>query len=98
VALGDVTVTESEQRRCHFTGAFFSTTMSVSAEQVTRNTTQSFVTALVTNVILLGVQVGVFSTLKRRLERIYAPRTFLLPPEYVYLLWSLSEDSILTDK
>ncbi|KAJ3756725.1 DUF221 family protein [Lentinula raphanica] len=43
--------------------------------------TQSFVTAVVANSALLLVELGLFTGLKQRLERIYSPRTYLPPPE-----------------
>ncbi|KAJ3833350.1 DUF221 family protein [Lentinula raphanica] len=42
---------------------------------------QSFVTAVVANSALLLVELGLFTGLKQRLERIYSPRTYLPPPE-----------------
>ncbi|KAG9089597.1 hypothetical protein FRC06_001468 [Ceratobasidium sp. 370] len=44
------------------------------------NSSQTFGTAFVTNIALLGIQVGAFVVLKRRLSRIYSPRTELPPP------------------
>ncbi|KAF9261249.1 DUF221 family protein [Marasmius fiardii PR-910] len=43
--------------------------------------TKSFVTALVANSALLGVEVAAFIILKAKLGRIYSPRTFLPPPD-----------------
>lgn len=54
--------------------------MSINTAKV-NNTTQSFVTALVTNAAILGVEVGAFTVLKQRLGRIYTPRTYLPPPD-----------------
>ncbi|KAF9058941.1 hypothetical protein BDP27DRAFT_529917 [Rhodocollybia butyracea] len=45
------------------------------------NSTKSFFTAVVANSALLLVEVGLFLTLKQRLERIYSPRTYLPPPD-----------------
>lgn len=44
------------------------------------NSARTFGTAFVTNIILLGVQVGAFVILKNKLTRIYTPRTELPPP------------------
>ncbi|KAG8744488.1 hypothetical protein FRC10_010053 [Ceratobasidium sp. 414] len=44
------------------------------------NSSQTFGTAFVTNIALLGIQVAAFIVLKRRLSRIYSPRTELPPP------------------
>ncbi len=58
--------------------------MSVTAEQASSNsTTKTFVTALVVNGGLLVVEVGAFLILKQKLGRIYSPRTYLPPPEFV---------------
>ncbi|GJJ07100.1 hypothetical protein Clacol_001300 [Clathrus columnatus] len=53
----------------------------VFAVNATSKTTQTFVTSLVTNTILLGVEVIAFSYLKDNLSRVYTPRTYLPPPE-----------------
>ncbi|KAF9495804.1 DUF221-domain-containing protein [Pleurotus eryngii] len=53
--------------------------MSVSAESAASATTNKFVTALVTNLGLLAVEVGAFVVLKQRFGRIYQARTFLPP-------------------
>ncbi|KAF5389147.1 hypothetical protein D9757_004969 [Collybiopsis confluens] len=45
------------------------------------NSTRAFITALIANTALLGVEVGLFLFLKQRLKRIYSPRTYLPPPE-----------------
>lgn len=45
------------------------------------STTRSFVTALVVNGALLGVEVLAFFLLKQKLWRIYGPRTVLPPPQ-----------------
>ncbi|KAG8885941.1 hypothetical protein FRB99_004411, partial [Tulasnella sp. 403] len=56
--------------------------MSVSQQDIDKsNSTNSFVTALATNAALLVVQVGAFTYLKGRLQRVYTPRSFLPPPE-----------------
>ncbi|KAL1686821.1 hypothetical protein GGG16DRAFT_63488 [Schizophyllum commune] len=55
--------------------------MSASADKAATSTDSSFLTALVANAALLGVEVLAFVILKQRLERIYYPRTFLPPPE-----------------
>lgn len=47
------------------------------------NDSQTFLTALITNAAVLGVEVVAFVVLKHRMSRIYAPRTFLPPPECV---------------
>jgi len=51
-----------------------------------KNTTNAFATALAVNAGLLLVEVTAFLILKRRLWRIYSPRTVLPPPEYVFML------------
>lgn len=53
---------------------------------VASKTTQTFLTALVSNSLLLGVEIFIFVNLKNRLRRIYTPRTYLPPPESVKLL------------
>ncbi|KAG9226508.1 hypothetical protein CCMSSC00406_0005825 [Pleurotus cornucopiae] len=53
--------------------------MSVSAEGAASATTNKFVTALVTNLGLLAVEVGAFVVLKQRFGRIYQARTYLPP-------------------
>jgi hypothetical protein len=56
--------------------------MSVSSQQAQNsNSLQSFITALVTNAVLLSIEVTAFIVLKSKLERIYSPRTFLPPEE-----------------
>jgi hypothetical protein len=57
--------------------------MSATAAEAQNYSAQAFISALVTNAVLLAVQVGVFVILKQKLPRIYNPRTFLPPPEYV---------------
>lgn len=66
----------------------YRTTMSLSQGQANNatNSTRTFVTALVVNGGLLFVQVAVFLVLKQRLQRIYSPRTFLPPLEFVLFL------------
>ncbi|KAG8739154.1 hypothetical protein FRC12_016411, partial [Ceratobasidium sp. 428] len=44
------------------------------------NSSQTFGTAFVTNIALLGIQVGAFVVLKKKLKRIYSPRSVLPPP------------------
>ncbi|KAF8586259.1 DUF221-domain-containing protein [Ramaria rubella] len=53
----------------------------VSASSATGKTTQTFLTALITNSVLLTIEISVFILLKNRLSRIYTPRTYLPPPE-----------------
>ncbi|KAJ3569623.1 hypothetical protein NP233_g4933 [Leucocoprinus birnbaumii] len=56
--------------------------MSVDRTQaLSNNTTNNFLSALVVNGALLGVEVGAFLILKKRLWRIYSPRTILPPPD-----------------
>lgn len=58
--------------------------MSVNRDKALSNsTTSNFVTALVVNGALLGVEVVGFLILKQKLWRIYSPRTVLPPPELV---------------
>jgi hypothetical protein len=60
------------------------TAMSLSPDKLkSSNNTKTFITALVANGGLLIVEVVAFLILKQRLGRIYSPRTFLPPPEYV---------------
>jgi len=58
--------------------------MSASAALAKNDTAQTFVASLVTNSCLLVIQVGAFVILKQKLGRIYSPRTFLPPQEYVH--------------
>ncbi|KDQ59601.1 hypothetical protein JAAARDRAFT_153575 [Jaapia argillacea MUCL 33604] len=53
----------------------------VSSSSANKSTSQTFITALVTNAGLLLIEVGAFTILKQRLGRIYTPRTYLPPPE-----------------
>ncbi|KAG8922564.1 hypothetical protein FRC02_011782 [Tulasnella sp. 418] len=56
--------------------------MSLSQDSLSKgNDRKAFVTALVTNSAALVIQVAAFSWLKGRLQRVYAPRSFLPPPE-----------------
>jgi hypothetical protein len=55
----------------------------VSAQKASQSTNQTFLTAFVTNTVLLAVEVGAFVVLKQQVKRVYAPRTYLPPPEYV---------------
>lgn len=45
------------------------------------SSTAAFLTALVVNFGLLTVEVGAFIVLKRKLWRVYSPRTVLPPPD-----------------
>ena len=45
---------------------------------------QTFLTALAINAGILFVELAAFVILKHRLSRIYEPRTYLPPPEYVF--------------
>ncbi|KAI0790073.1 hypothetical protein C8Q75DRAFT_139060 [Abortiporus biennis] len=53
----------------------------VSASKAQNLNSETFLTALVTNAAILGVELVVFIILKHRLTRIYEPRTYLPPPE-----------------
>ncbi|KZS87835.1 DUF221-domain-containing protein [Sistotremastrum niveocremeum HHB9708] len=53
----------------------------VSAQKAGSASSQSFLTALVTYGATLIVEVGAFIILKQRLKRVYAPRTYLPPPD-----------------
>lgn len=55
----------------------------VTAEKAASANTQSFITALVVNSALLLVEVGAFTILQQHFKRVYSPRTYLPPPEYV---------------
>ncbi|KAG9099222.1 hypothetical protein FS749_001789 [Ceratobasidium sp. UAMH 11750] len=48
--------------------------------EASNNSSQTFGTAFVTNIALLGIQVGAFVILKKKMSRIYSPRTVLPPP------------------
>ena len=72
---------------CH--ASCYQTTMSVSQGQASNATTSTFLSALVANGGLFAVEVAVFLVLKQRLRKIYSPRTFLPPPEFVHLSWSV---------
>ena len=62
----------------------FSYAMSeVSSANAQSSSSQTFITALVTNLAILGIELVAFVALRRRLTRIYEPRTYLPPPEYV---------------
>ncbi|KIP07764.1 hypothetical protein PHLGIDRAFT_70481 [Phlebiopsis gigantea 11061_1 CR5-6] len=53
----------------------------VSAAKAEGNDSQTFLTALITNAAVLGAEVVAFVILRRRLSRIYEPRTYLPPPD-----------------
>ncbi|KAF6760084.1 DUF221 family protein [Ephemerocybe angulata] len=56
---------------------------------------QAFVTALVVNASLLGGEVLAFTILKSKLWRIYMPRAYLPPPEWIpAVLWSDPENIV----
>ena len=48
------------------------------------NDSQTFLTALITNASVLGIEVVAFVVLRTRLWRIYEPRSYLPPPECVF--------------
>jgi hypothetical protein len=50
--------------------------MSVPADAANKST-QTFVTALVVNAAVAGIEVGVFMLIRRKFKKIYEPRTFL---------------------
>ncbi|QRV93773.1 tranport-associated late exocytosis protein [Ceratobasidium sp. AG-Ba] len=56
--------------------------MSIDPNKATssNNSSQTFGTAFVTNIALLGIQVGAFVVLKHKFDRIYSPRSTLPPP------------------
>lgn len=54
---------------------------SVPSDAATRASSKSFVTALVTSTALLAVEFGAFVIMKRKMGRIYSPRTYLPPPD-----------------
>lgn len=61
-----------------------STAMSeASSSNAQSSSSQTFLTALVTNAAILGVELVAFIVLKHKLTRIYEPRSYLPPPEYV---------------
>ncbi|KAK7455300.1 phosphate metabolism protein 7 [Stygiomarasmius scandens] len=45
------------------------------------NSSKSFMTALIANGALLGIEVGAFLVMKSNMERIFSPRTYLPPPD-----------------
>ncbi|KAF8529554.1 DUF221 family protein [Hysterangium stoloniferum] len=53
----------------------------VNAGTATGKTTETFITALITNSSFLAVELIAFTFLKNRLSRIYTPRTYLPPPD-----------------
>ena len=53
----------------------------VTPDKAKNTDSQTFLTALVTNAAVLGIELVAFVFLKHRLSRIYAPRTYLPPPE-----------------
>lgn len=57
----------------------------VSSSQAEGLSSQTFVTALVTNASILGIELAAFIFLKHRLSRIYEPRAYLPPPEYAFI-------------
>ncbi|TCD61098.1 hypothetical protein EIP91_009035 [Steccherinum ochraceum] len=57
----------------------------VSSTSAQSSSSQTFITALVTNLGILALELVAFVILKHKLTRIYEPRTFLPPPEYVPL-------------
>ncbi|KAJ8482889.1 hypothetical protein ONZ45_g14798 [Pleurotus djamor] len=65
-----------------FYSFFPSTTMSDGdlSEQANRASTSTFVTALVFNVAVFAIQVGVFTLLRPYFKAIYEPRTYVPPP------------------
>ena len=46
--------------------------------------TASFLTALIFNAAVFGVEIGLFTLLRPYFKSIYEPRTYVPPPEYVY--------------
>ncbi|KAG8704282.1 hypothetical protein FRC09_003650 [Ceratobasidium sp. 395] len=60
------------------------------------NSSQTFGTAFVTNIALLGIQVGAFVVLKKKLKRIYSPRSVLPPPGFKDGLAKLSWGKCVT--
>ncbi|THH27230.1 hypothetical protein EUX98_g6964 [Antrodiella citrinella] len=53
----------------------------VSSASAQSSSSQTFLTALVTNLIILAVELVAFVVLKHKLTRIYEPRTYLPPPD-----------------
>ncbi|KIP05884.1 hypothetical protein PHLGIDRAFT_119442 [Phlebiopsis gigantea 11061_1 CR5-6] len=53
----------------------------VTPDKAKNTDSQTFLTALVTNAAVLGIELVAFVFLKHRLGRIYAPRTYLPPPD-----------------
>lgn len=68
-----------------------------SSHSAQNSSSQTFLTALVINAAILGLELVAFVILKHKLTRIYAPRTYLPPPEYVFLcetniVWTVVHD------
>ncbi|TNY20874.1 hypothetical protein DMC30DRAFT_396412 [Rhodotorula diobovata] len=55
----------------------------VQNEDVTNKSTQTFITALVTGLIVLGAEVLAFVIIKNRFRQIYSPRSYRVPPRSV---------------
>ncbi|GAA6002377.1 hypothetical protein JCM10207_001089 [Rhodosporidiobolus poonsookiae] len=53
----------------------------LTGEDVTNKSTQTFVTAFVTGLIVAGIELAVFMVIKNRFRKIYSPRSYLVPPK-----------------
>ncbi|GAA5899410.1 hypothetical protein JCM6882_009110 [Rhodosporidiobolus microsporus] len=49
-------------------------------DDVTNKSTQTFITAFVTGLIVAGIQLVAFIVLKNRFRQVYSPRSYLVPP------------------
>lgn len=55
--------------------------------------TKSFVTALVFNAIVFGVEIGVFTLIRPYFKAIYEPRTYAPAPSYVTCVFRAIEEA-----
>ncbi|GAA5918190.1 hypothetical protein JCM1841_005294 [Sporobolomyces salmonicolor] len=56
-------------------------TGSLTAESATNKSTQTFVTAFVTGLIVAGIELAIFMVIKNRFRKIYNPRSYLVSPK-----------------
>ncbi|GAA5875622.1 hypothetical protein JCM1840_003281 [Sporobolomyces johnsonii] len=57
-------------------------TGSLSSSSATNKSTQTFVTAFVTGLIVAGIELAIFMVIKNRFRKIYNPRSYLVPPKH----------------
>ncbi|GAA5869649.1 hypothetical protein JCM8547_005096 [Rhodosporidiobolus lusitaniae] len=53
----------------------------LTADSVTNKSTQTFITAFVTGLIVAGIELAAFIILKNRFKQIYSPRSYLVKPK-----------------